>query len=255
MITNSYHANSKPIIDLHNIGEKHPNKLKACIVNFSHKIKTALIEEGVIEPLAEDAVIKSVACDYQIYCFKGTQIGLVNTTVGAPIASALIEEIGYLFSCQKFVLFGTCGTLDKNIPEGAVILPTHAYRDEGISYHYCPPADYIELTGHTKVKAVFDKLGIKYAMGKTWTTDAFYRETEAEMKLRKQEGCIAVEMEIAACQAVSNYRGTRFYAFLYRGDNIDTENWEHTTTAPNLTHNDRLKMVGLAYEVALAVAD
>lgn len=33
-----------------------------------------------------------------------------------------------------------------------------------------------------------------YVEGKTWTTDGLYRETEGKIALRKEQGCITVEM-------------------------------------------------------------
>lgn len=59
-------------------------------------------------------------------------------------------------------------------------------------------------------------------MGKIWTIDSFFRETVEE---RRNEGCIAVEMEIAACQAVCNSEEIEFYPFLYRADNLDSSEW------------------------------
>lgn len=35
----------------------------------------------------------------------------------------------------------------EDIPAGDVILPVRALRDEGASYHYLPPARFIELDG------------------------------------------------------------------------------------------------------------
>jgi hypothetical protein len=39
-----------------------------------------------------------------------------------------------------------------------------------------------------------NNFGIDYIKAKTWTTDAFYRETEKKIELRKSEGCVTVEM-------------------------------------------------------------
>ena len=48
-------------------------------------------------------------------------------------------------------------------------------------------------------------MGIPHRTGKTWTTDALYRETPALVAKRRGEGCITVEMETAAFFAVSRY--------------------------------------------------
>ena len=55
----------------------------------------------------------------------------------------------------------------------------------------------------------FIKHGINYIKAKTWTTDAFYRETKDKVALRKSEGCVTVEMEAAAFFAVSRFRNVQ----------------------------------------------
>ena len=249
-IIDSFDPERVSSINLEDVLPKSDVALDACIINFSYKIMDALIERGELIPV--EPVIKSVAELYPVYVFPGTKIGIVKSTVGAPMASGLVEEIGYVFSCPKFILFGSSGGLDKSIPPEAIIIPTDAYRDEGVSYHYAPPQDSISLKGHKKVKEVIDGLGIPYALGKTWTTDAFYRETRRNMERRKSEGCIAVEMEIAACQAVADYRGYEFYAFLYRADNLDSEVWEKSILS-SISTEHRLAHLYIALEIAKAV--
>ena len=65
----------------------------------------ALLEDDLIE-LLDDTTIKSVSGNYPIYIYKNTKIGVIKTNVGVPLTVGLIEEIGYVFSCKKFVMFG-----------------------------------------------------------------------------------------------------------------------------------------------------
>ena len=52
------------------------------------------------------------------------------------------------------------------------------------------------------------------------------RETRGNFEKRKQEGCIAVEMECASVQAVCDFRGVEFYNFLKSGDLLDAPEWD-----------------------------
>lgn len=63
-----------------------------------------------------------------------------------------------------------------------------------------------------------EKSGIPYVKGKTWTTDAFYRETINNFEIRKADGCISVEMECSAIQAMCDFRNLNVYMFLTCGD-------------------------------------
>ncbi len=246
-IINSFDPKTKPIINPEDCYEKSDITLDACIINFSYKIMDALIEDGIIELVCDK--IKSVATLYPVYRIRKTNIGIVKTTVGAPITAPLIQEISYIFSCRKFVLFGSCGGLDNSISPSKLIVPSAAYRDEGLSYHYLPPADYISIDGHTKVARIFDELGVDYVIGKTWTTDAFYRETLANVEARRAEGCLCVEMEIAACQAVATYSNCEFYPFVYRADNLDSSKWEACLLS-NMKLDERLSHFYIALELA-----
>ncbi len=225
--------------------------LSVCIINFSYVIMNALIEDDLVE-LIDDKSIVSVACPYPIYRYKGTDIGIVKTTVGAPMTAGLIEEIGYTFDCKKFVLFGSCGGLDKEITSGKIIVPTHAFRDEGVSYHYVKASDYIDVNNSDVVASVLKELNIDYVEGGTWTTDAFYRETKEKYDKVKSGGCIAVEMEVSACQAVADFRGYGLYAMLYRGDNLDSDKWERGILS-SIEKDERLKHFFIALSIAKRV--
>ena len=67
---------------------------------------------------------------------------------------------------------------------------------------------------------------IPYIEGKTWTTDAFYRETLNNFEKRKGDGCISVEMECSAVQAMCNFRNLELYAFFTSGDLLDSPKWD-----------------------------
>ena len=240
------------MISVKDVYKKSDIIFKSFIVTFSFRTIEALLEDGLIEMISEND-IKSISCNYPVYRFIGTDIGLIKTTIGAPITSVLIEEVGHIYSCEKAVIFGTCGSLDRSIPENKLIVPTEAYRDEGTSYHYMEPSDYIEIKNHKKVCEILDMLNVEYVTGKTWTTDAFYRETIEEINKRKSEGCITVEMELSACQAVCNYAGIELYGFLYRADNLDSDSWEKGQRDSLLSKDKRLKTLNIAFEIAKRV--
>ena len=252
-ITDSFDPVGKPLITPADSYRKSPYALDVCVINFSQKIMDALIGDGVVELLEADRV-RCVSCYFPVYRVRGTNIGIVKTTVGAPITAALAEEMSYVYSCRKFVMFGSCGGLDSSIAPGKLIVPTHAYRDEGMSYHYAPPADYIEVKNHAFVASALDSLGVGYVTGRTWTTDAFYRETDLLCARRRAEGCIAVEMEVIAVQAVADFYGLELYNFLYRADNLDAASWECSYLS-DMPHDERLSHFYVALEVAHRAAE
>lgn len=65
-----------------------------------------------------------------------------------------------------------------------------------------------------------------YVQGKVWTTDSMLRETVNLVNKRKEEGCIAVEMELAGVQAICDFYGFELYDFLVSGDVLIEGNYE-----------------------------
>ena len=247
-IIHSYDPERIAVINPEEVHIVRERRLDICIVNFSYKIMNALLQDGLLE-LVEEAAVKFVSCTCNLYVFKGTNIGVIQTQVGAPFTAGLIEDLAYSFTCKKFVLFGSSGALDRELTGGRLIVPTHAYRDEGLSYHYSPESDYIEVKNHVLVSQVLDQLNIPYVKGRTRTTDAFFRETRRNMAARRAEGCIAVEMEAAACQAVCDYRGYELYDFLYTADNLDASSWDEGILS-NISLDERLQHFFIALEIA-----
>lgn len=117
--------------------------------------------------------------------------------------------------------------LNDNAVQHNLIVPTGAVREEGTSYHYLAPGEEAlpdkELTA--LLTKCLKKCNYPYTTGKIWTTDAIYRETPDAVKERKEDGCIAVDMEYSALLAVTKYRRVPFIQFFYGADSLDNEEW------------------------------
>lgn len=159
--------------------------------------------------------------------YLGRRIIIFHPGVGAPLAIALLEEVIAMGS-NKFIACGGAGVLNKEIAVGHIIVPNSAIRDEGTSYHYMEPSREANASkeGVQAIEKVLTRHKCKYVVGKTWTTDAIYRETPEKVKIRKQEGCLTVEMEASAFFAVSEFRKVTFAQLLYGGDDVSCEEWE-----------------------------
>ncbi len=156
------------------------------------------------------------------------RVAVFQPGVGAPLAAGLFEQ-AIATGCRKFVACGSAGAVVPGLALGHVVIPDAAVRDEGTSYHYLAPSREVSAdpAATSVLYAVLDERSIPYAVGKTWTTDAPYRETRAKVAARRDEGCITVEMETAAFLAVARHRGVTFGQYLYAGDDVSGETWDH----------------------------
>jgi uridine phosphorylase len=219
------------------------------IVTFGRKMLDILIENNVTE------IISTVqaGCEIPIYKtkYKNREIAFFKTLIGGPATVGILEEI-IIKGGRKILLFGSSGSLDKNITDGHIIIPNYAYRDEGTSYHYVSAStgDFIEIKTAKQLTKIFADIGIPAIMGKTWTTDAIYRETQKNKELRKQNGCLTVEMECASVMAMGEFRKIDIYQFLYTADNLDCKEWESRLLG-NMPQSIKEKYVQIALEVSI----
>lgn len=223
----------------------------AVIFTFSCEIERYVTENYPCEKVGELVVAHGVSPVY-LFTHNGMRIGFYRTWVGAPTCAATVEELPTVLDVNKIVHFGGAGCLNKEIARGKVMIPTEAYRDEGTSYHYAPASDYIRIKNAGTVESFMKEYGIPCVTGKTWTTDAFYRETCGNFEKRKADGCISVEMEGAAVQAVCDFRGLDVYMFFTGGDLLDAPEWTARREHGQVKHTQHDPG---HFEIALALAE
>ena len=211
----------EPSLDLKPIDA--PEHCVACFFND-------VIDQVVAEKQAR--VIKNINWEdgsHPLYEIKlhGKRLAVFHPSVGAALAAALLEDVIAL-GCRKFIACGGAGVLNREIAVGHIVVPTAAVRDEGVSYHYLPPGREVSATPRAvaAIKRTLRAHQIDFVTGKTWTTDAPYRETIGKVRRRRAEGCLTVEMEAAAFFAVAKFRRVPFAQMLYGGDDVSSEKWD-----------------------------
>lgn len=178
--------------------------------------------------------------------YRGVKISLIQAVVGSA-SIAMMVDLLISYGVTNLIVCGGCGVL-ADIPVGDVIIPISALRDEGTSYHYLPPSREITVNPDVVkiIKQTLNELHTPYIEAKTWTTDAFYRETPDMIAYRKEEGCSVVEMECATIAAVAQFRGIRSGQLLYSGDILtDFENYDERGWEENLTAREKLFYLSL----------
>ncbi len=217
MLYNEFNIKEKEIFRASDFMPRNPNSPKTIVSCFSVDLEQKLIERYNPKKIGEI----SVSSKLPIYEFEynGKKMAFIRWPVGSSASAIMLEELS-AFGFENFLVAGTCGVLDETLPKYALIVPTVAVRDEGTSFHYAEPSAEIELNKENveKVGKYLKENGYVFRYGKTWTTDAIYRETKERAERRKKEGCICVEMECSALTAVSKLRGLNFAQVLYGAD-------------------------------------
>ena len=163
---------------------------------------------------------------YLVPCHDAQILVLKVPGFGAPTAVMTLEELA-AFGIRTFVNLGAAGGLQQHMNIGDIVVCDRAIRDEGTSGHYLPVEKYAhscpELT--EKLGRAFERKGIQYGKGSSWTTDAPYRETIGELRRYRADGVATVEMEVSALFAVGAYRGAGVSAVFVISDILSEEDW------------------------------
>ena len=223
-----------------------------CVSTFSENIIQKFASLDHTEKIAELYTANGSIPVYKIR-YKNKEIAFYLSRVGASACVVGFEEV-VAMGAKKFVLFGSCGIMDAQKVKDRIIIPVSAIRDEGTSYHYIAPSPEIEADAHSiqTLENVLKTFGCPYVKGKTWTSDGIYRETIPAIQERKQEGCLAVEMECAAMLAAAKYRHIPMIQFLYGADHLTDSTWEIRDLALYGLNNAEMYMA-LAFECGLAL--
>lgn len=226
MILEEYDNNRMAILNPPDFFDEIENFPRHCIGVFSHVVIKRMLDSFQRSEIAQ---LSTANGQYSVWklIYKDVPVAVYTALVGAPACAACMEEIAAMGG-RKFLYFGSCGVLDASIPDGEIIVVDSAIRDEGTSYHYLPPSDEIVLDKScvSAVTSALDDLNINYQTGKTWTTDAIYRETRDKLQKRVESGCKTVDMECSALAAVAQFRSYDFAQFVYSADNLGGEEYD-----------------------------
>ncbi|GAC1630838.1 MAG: hypothetical protein NVS4B11_30740 [Ktedonobacteraceae bacterium] len=146
----------------------------------------------------------------------GMEYGIVGRVVGASFAVLVAEEL-FASGCQLLLSITSAGQIISMGRPPYVVLIERALRDEGTSYHYLPPPPYSYL--HSPLREIlstqWNHTQVPLYTGASWTTDAPFRETEAQIEWCREQGILAVEMEAAALYAFASVKQVDIICFAH----------------------------------------
>ena len=129
----------------------------------------------------------------------GEPVGIIGCAVGAPFAVLLAEEL-FACGCELLVSITSAGQIKPVGKPPYFVIIDEALRDEGTSYHYAAPSEFAKADPQLVALAqrVAIRAGLQAYVGRSWTTDAPFRETSEAIEAARCKAVLAVEMEAAA---------------------------------------------------------
>jgi uridine phosphorylase len=146
--------------------------------------------------------------ELDIFDLAGQQVGIVGRVVGASFAVLVAEEL-FASGCRFLVSLTSAGQILPSGPPPYFVIVDHALRDEGTSYHYAAPSEFAGADPQLIARAAKAMEGQKprCVVGRSWTTDAPFRETPEAIEAARAKGILAVEMEAAALYTFARVTG------------------------------------------------
>lgn len=176
----------------------------------------------------ETTKVKGFLDEMYLLTETNDQVAIIGgLSKGAPAIVTIMEQLIAL-GVKRFISIGIAGTLQKRVHIGDIIICDKAIRDEGTSYHYVKPSKYAYASEKMieRMKKSLDTHNQKYFVGTSWTTDAFYRETVAEVNHYQKEGVVTVDMEASALFAVAQYRNVEIGVIFTISDSLAELQWD-----------------------------
>jgi len=154
--------------------------------------------------------------------YEGIQITVATTSMGAPSAAIVMEELCNL-GASIFIRVGSAGALAPQLASGDIVIATAAIREDGTSISYLKPTfpaisdiDLLEIVLRTAKRIYPASLP-----GIVNSHDSFYRNLpENEIKALRDAGVVAQEMETGCIFIVAQVRRVRAAAVLAIGGNL-----------------------------------
>lgn len=149
--------------------------------------------------------------------YRDVEVTICSHGVGVAGAAVAFEEL-IKGGARTIIRVGTCGSLDRGIRDGDLVVATGAVRADGLTDQLIPAgypavADY-SVTRSLEV-ALLGVRDVKHRTGIVLTLSAFYPGLlELPHGLYSRANVTAVEMECAALFVIASLRGIRAGAIL-----------------------------------------
>ena len=163
--------------------------------------------------------------DHEMYTGS---LGSQRVTVGNggrySAEAAITTELLCAGGVETLVRVGSCGSLQKTVKLGDIVIATGAVRGDGASPRYVPE-DFATLPDPRVVEALAraaDSLGVPVHHGRVFTTDALFRETPELLAELERQQITAIDMVTSAFLTVAQVRNARAGAILAVSDECVT---------------------------------
>ena len=157
--------------------------------------------------------------------YNGKRVSIQGTGMGMGSTAIYVNELINTYQVKNLIRVGTCGSIQKDLGVGEVILAMSASGDSGANrnyfndLHYAATADFDLLL---RAYQAAQRLGVKTHQGRIFSTDTFYDDTPSRWAKWEKHGILGVEMETQILYTIARRLGAKALSILTVSDNIRT---------------------------------
>jgi len=157
--------------------------------------------------------------------YNGKRVSIQGTGMGMGSISIYVNELINTYNAKNLIRVGTCGTIQKDIDLGQVILAMSASGDSDANslyfkgMHYAATSDFDLLM---KAYNAAKKMNINTIQGSVFSTNTFYDNCSNRWDIWEKHGILGVEMETQILLTLTKRFGVKGLSILTVSDNIIT---------------------------------
>jgi uridine phosphorylase len=223
------------------------------------KIKYALLPGDParldrIAPFLEDVQELASNREYRSLkgSYKGIEILAISTGIGGASAGIAVEEL-HNIGVSVMIRIGSCGSLQKEVKLGDLVIVNGAVRDDGASKTYIDAA-YPAVPDPFLLQACITSaqdFGFPFHVGLARSHDSFYTDREEEIDAYwSKRGVLGADMETAALFTIGRLRGVRTASIL---NNVVTYEDDTADSIAHYVDGENLAMQGEKHEILTAL--
>ena len=199
MISDSFDMESESIITPSSFFGEKGKICDIAIATFSREIFPAVLKLFENEKIGEMKAANRIKPVY-LLDVNNLKIAFYLSEIGASLSGTDIIEVNWMTGAKKFILFGSAGSLDKETTKGKYVIPYEAYRDEGMSYHYASPKDYIQIKNAEVMENIFKALELPYVMGKYGLQMRYTEKPGTLLKKENRRAVLQLKWNLQVCR-------------------------------------------------------
>lgn len=156
--------------------------------------------------------------------YEGKRISVMGTGMGCPSIGIYSHELIHMYGVEHLIRIGSCGSMQKDVKMGAIVMAMGASTDSNYAHQYQLPGTYCATASYEllqRAQMAAEEKGYDYVVGNVLSSDLFYTETP-EWEQWAKMGILAAEMESFALYCNAARAGVRALGIFTVSDSLVT---------------------------------